>query len=98
MNVSLRKRCIALGRFLGHSAPRLNDRIVEFVRVHYDARRTEQAYLYWTRRYLGFHSDRHPCEMAQTDLNRFLTDLAGEDHASASTQDLSVCLLLRRTR
>jgi hypothetical protein len=42
---------------------------------HY-SRRTEQAYGHWVARFLHFHQDRPPAEMAEADINRFLTHLA----------------------
>ena len=94
MTVALLQRRVPLGLFPGQSAPRLYDRVVEVLRVHHYARRTEQAYLHWIRRYLEFHSHRHPREMAETDLNRFLTHLAVEDHVSASTQNQALSAIL----
>jgi len=58
MTVALPQRRVPLGLFPGQSAPRLYDRVVEVLRVHHYARRTEQAYLHWIRRYLEFDSHR----------------------------------------
>lgn len=49
--------------------------------------RTEQAYVYWIRRYIVFNGRRHPRDLAEADVRRFLSALAVEDRVSASTQN-----------
>lgn len=60
---------------------------------HY-ARRTEQTYGHWVARFLHFHQDRPPAEMAEPDINRFLTHLALHEKVSASTQNQALAALL----
>ena len=60
---------------------------------HY-SRRTEQAYGQWVARFLHFHQGRHPAEMAEPDINRFLTHLAVTEQVSASTQNQALAALL----
>ena len=48
--------------------------------------RTEQAYVHWIRRFVGFHDRRHPRELAEADVEAFLSALAVELQVSASTQ------------
>jgi len=64
---------------------------------HY-SRRTEQAYCLWVRRFIRFHGVRHPADMAEPEINAFLTHLATVEHVSASTQTqpLSALLFLYR--
>ena len=45
--------------------PRLLDRTREALRVRHYSVRTEEAYLHWVRRYILFHSKRHPAEMGE---------------------------------
>ncbi len=48
-----------LGLFSGQATPRLDERIVQALRVrHYS--RTEQAYVPWIKRFIFFHGVRHP--------------------------------------
>ncbi|MEQ8787833.1 MAG: integron integrase [Pirellulaceae bacterium] len=75
-------------------SPRLYDAIVEAFRVRHYSRRTEQAYVHWIRRYLEFHQHRHPRELAEGDVNRFLTHLAVQEHVAASTQNQALSALL----
>src|SRR5262245_24254377 len=60
---------------------------------HY-SRRTKQAYRHWVTRFLHFHQGRHPVEMAEADINRFLTHLAVTEQVSASTQNQALAALL----
>lgn len=73
MSSSTRNRRSPLGLFPGQPTPRLYDCMVEALRTRHYSRRTEEAYLYWIRRFLGFHNASHPRE---TDVNRFLKHLA----------------------
>ena len=63
--------------------------------LHYSLR-TEDAYLYWVRFFIRFHGLRHPREMGQGELERFLTMLATERQVSPAThrQALSALLFL----
>jgi len=75
-------------------APRLIDRLRDALRSRHYSRRTEQAYCLWVRRYLQFHGMRHPSDMAEPDVNAFLTHLAVAEHVSASTQTQALSALL----
>jgi len=74
-----------LGLFPGQPAPRLYDSVVEALCSRHYSRRTEEAYLHWIRRFLAFHNSTHPRELAEKDLNRFLTHLASSENVAAST-------------
>ncbi|MGD8848432.1 MAG: integron integrase [Anaerolineales bacterium] len=62
-------------------------------RKHY-AYRTEQRYLAWIRRFMLFHSKRHPKHMAEHEVELFLTHLAVKKNVSASTQNQALNALL----
>ena len=68
--------------------------MVEAFRVRHYRRRTEEAYVAWVRRFIVFHEHRHPRELAEADLNRFLTYLAVEEHVAASTQNQALSAVL----
>jgi integron integrase len=78
--------------------PRLLDRVREAIRARHYSRRTEKAYVAWTRRYILFHGKRHPAEMGAAEVTRFLTSLAVDRSVAASTQNqaLSALLFLHR--
>jgi hypothetical protein len=44
-----------------------------------------KAYVGWIKRYIFFHSKRHPPEMGAAEISRFLTALAVESRVAAST-------------
>lgn len=83
-----------LGLFPDRPKPRLYDRIVEVFRVHHYSKRTEQAYVHWIRKYVEFCAPAHPRQLAEVDVNRFLTHLAVKEHVAASTQNQALSSLL----
>ncbi|MBD3162707.1 MAG: integron integrase [Candidatus Eisenbacteria bacterium] len=64
------------------------------IRSRHYSRRTERAYVGWVRRYVLFHGTRHPSEMGEPEVTRFLTHLAIEARVSASTQNQALSALL----
>jgi integron integrase len=78
--------------------PRLLDQVRIAIRTRHYSLRTEQAYVSWIRRYILFHDKRHPLEMGEPEINRFLSHLAvqGDVSASTQTQALSALLFLYR--
>jgi integron integrase len=56
--------------------------------------RTEEAYVHWIKRFILFHSKRHPLEMGEKEVTQFLSALAVTNHVSASTQNQALCALL----
>jgi integron integrase len=51
------------------------------------SRRTEVAYVHWIRRYILFNDRRHPKDLGERDVERFLSHLASERKVAASTQN-----------
>ena len=74
--------------------PRLLDQVRNEMRVRHYSIRTEEAYVQWIRRYILFHKKRHPKEMAETEINQFLSYLAVERHVAASTQNQALSAIL----
>lgn len=64
------------------------------LRLRHLSRRTEAAYVYWTKRFIRFSGLRHPAELGVADVRRFLSHLAVERHLSASTQQQALSALL----
>ena len=48
----------------------------------------------WIRRYILFHGKRHPAEVGEPEVNRFLTHLAVHRRVAASTQNQALAALL----
>jgi integron integrase len=74
--------------------PRLLDRVRDAIRARHFSRRTEKAYVHWTKRYIFFHGKRHPAEMGAPEVTAFLTSLAVQDKVAASTQNQALSALL----
>ena len=76
----------------------LLDEMTRALRARHYSRRTEEAYCQWVRRYIRYHGLRHPADLAEPEINAFVTHLAVEEHVSASTQTqaLSAILFLYR--
>jgi integron integrase len=77
---------------------RLLDQLRERIRYCHYSLRTEQAYLFWVRRFVRFHLPRHPRAMGAPEVEAFLTHLATERHVAPSThkQALAAVLFLYR--
>ncbi|MCK9189422.1 phage integrase N-terminal SAM-like domain-containing protein [Acidithiobacillus sp.] len=48
--------------------PRLLELVREALRLRHYSLRTEQAYAYWVKRFVLFHSKRHPREMGAAEV------------------------------
>jgi hypothetical protein len=77
---------------------RLIDQVRERVRYLHYSLRTEEAYVYWARRFIRFHDLRHPRTLGAPEVERFLSYLATQKNVSASThkQALAGILFLYR--
>jgi integron integrase len=72
----------------------LLDRVGSVLRARHYSPRTEEAYVHWIRRFILFHEKRHPDELGELDVERFLSALATERRVSASTQNQALAALL----
>lgn len=64
----------------------LLDQVREVLRLNHYAIRTEEAYVNWIKRFVLFHGKRHPREMAEQEVEAFLTDLATVGGVGVNTQ------------
>lgn len=74
--------------------PRLLEEVRTRLRLKHYSLRTEQAYLYWIRRYIRASGRRHPRELDGVAIEAFLSLLATRDHVAASTQNQALSALL----
>jgi len=74
--------------------PKLLDQVRQAIRTRHYSDRTEKAYVHWIKRFIFFHNKRHPVEMGEAEIARFLSSLATEGHVSASTQNQAFNALL----
>jgi integron integrase len=77
-----------------NSKPRLLDEVRSVARMRHLSIRTEQAYVQWIRRFIVFHEKRHPREMGETEIRRFISHLAVDGGIAASTQTVALSALL----
>ena len=75
---------------------RLLDQLREQIRYLHYSLRTEEAYVYWVKKFVRFHGLKHPRDMGQAEVEAFLTYLATQRKVSVSThrQALSALLFL----
>jgi site-specific recombinase XerD len=78
--------------------PKLLDQLRASIRYRHYSLRTEQAYVHWVKRFIFFHSKRHPKEMGGPEVEAFLSHLANDGKVAVSThqQALSALLFLYR--
>lgn len=74
--------------------PRLLERVRQALRLRHRSRRTEEAYVFWIRRFILFHQKRHPDTLGASEVVAFLSHLAERLEVAASTQNQAVSALL----
>jgi integron integrase len=74
--------------------PKLLDQVRQAIRIRHYSYRTEKAYIHWIKRFIFFHSKRHPGEMGEAEIGQFLSALATDLRLSASTQNQALNALL----
>jgi hypothetical protein len=56
---------------------KLLDQVGDAIRVKHYARNTEQAYVYWIKKYILLHNKRHPKEMGTGEVQAVLHEMSG---------------------
>jgi integron integrase len=74
--------------------PPLLEQVRQVARARHYSPRTEDAYITWIRRFILFHDKRHPREMGEPEITRFLSNLATEHRVSPSTQNQALSAIL----
>lgn len=64
--------------------------IFEYMVTRYYSKNTIESYIYWIRWYIRFHQNRHPSEMGDEEVERFLSFLANERQVAIKTQSLAL--------
>ncbi len=73
---------------------KLLDSVRHAIRLRHYSLRTEEAYIFWIKKYIHFHQLRHPQEMGEEEIRQFLTDLAVTREVAAATQNQAFAALL----
>lgn len=76
------------------SPPRLLDQVRGRMRRLGLAKRSEEAYVAWIRRFILANGKRHPRDMGAADVERFLTELASRRQVAPATQNQALSALL----
>ena len=66
---------------------RLLDQFRVIIRKKHYSYKTEKAYIYWIKRYIYFNNKKHPKDMGEKEISRFISHLAINRRVSASTQN-----------
>jgi hypothetical protein len=66
--------------------PKLLDQVRAAARSRRYGAPTEEIFVGWVRRFILFHDKRHPDQLGETEVARFLSHLAVEDRVSPSIQ------------
>ena len=72
----------------------LLDQVQEAIQCKHYSSSTGESYASWIKRFILFHSKRHPSEMGAQEVEAFLTHLAVEQRVAASTQNQALSALL----
>ncbi len=78
----------------GSAAPRLMEQVSIVCRRRHFSRRTEEAYRFWIRKYIRFHSLQHPRDLGVQGVKPFVNFLAVEKDVAASTQSQALNALI----
>ena len=74
--------------------PKLLTQLRIVLRTRHYSPRTEEAYVYWVRRFVRHCGLRHPATLSEVDVGRFLSSLAVRRRVSASSQNQALAALL----
>ena len=78
----------------GTPAPRLLDEVRRVLRLKHYSLRTEAIYVQWIRRFILANGKRHPREMGELEVERFLSNLAVERKVAAAAQNQALAAVL----
>ena len=73
--------------------PKLLTQLRIVLRTRHYSPRTEEAYVYWVRRFVRHAGLRHPATLSERDVGRFLSSLAVRGRVSASTQNQALAAI-----
>src|SRR5689334_15516887 len=74
--------------------PKLLDLVRAEIRARHYSIHTEAAYLRWIKEFILFHNKRHPVEMGEREVAKFLSYLAINRNIAAATQNQALSAIL----
>ncbi len=78
----------------GSKQPKLLERVRIAIRTMHYSYSTEKTYIHWIRKYILFHDKRHPNNMGEPEIGRYISHLAVNKRVSSSTQNQALCAIL----
>ncbi len=89
---------IPMSHLTGHNEPQAKFRLLQQVRRAVRTRgysvRTEKTYVDWVRRFVLFHSRRHPITMGDAEIREYLTHLAVDRQVAPATRNQALAAIL----
>jgi integron integrase len=73
---------------------KLLDQVRDLIRLKHYSIRTEKSYVSWIKRFIIYHNKRHPEDMREKEIEKFLTHLAVDLNVASSTQNQAFNALL----
>jgi site-specific recombinase XerD len=64
--------------------------IIEYMQVRRYAKRTIETYIHWIKQYILFNHKQHPAELAEQEVEAFLTYLVTQRNVAAKTQAVAL--------
>src|SRR5205085_6263245 len=74
--------------------PKLLDQVRNIIRLRHFSIRTEEAYIYWIKKFILFHNKSHPLDMGKVEIEAFLSHLAITENVSPSTQNVALSAII----
>ncbi|MCH8021840.1 phage integrase N-terminal SAM-like domain-containing protein [candidate division KSB1 bacterium] len=78
----------------GSKQPKLLERVRIIIRTKHYSYSTEKTYIHWIRKYILFHNKRHPNNMGEPEIGRYISHLAVNKRVASSTQNQALCAIL----
>ncbi|MEJ2629482.1 MAG: phage integrase N-terminal SAM-like domain-containing protein, partial [bacterium] len=75
-------------------SPKFLDQVRQSLRTRHYSYRTEKSYINWIKQYIFFYDKKHPKDMGEEEINKFLTHLAVKRRVSSSTQNQALCAIV----
>lgn len=73
---------------------KLLDQVRITLRTAHYSRKTEESYIGWIKRFILFNNRRHPNELGEAEIKKYLEYLAIKQHVSSSTQNQALCAIV----
>ena len=79
---------------INNTKPRLLDEVRNALSIRHYSLKTEKSYVRWIKDYIYFHNKKHPADMGEQEINKYITHLAVNKKVSSSTQNHALCAIV----